>query len=304
MPRISTFGASQTALANLMQTQRDLFEAQSQLTTGKKATDLKGVGHQAETLSAARSALAQAKTYEEAGIRSSARLEAQDVALERLADSASTLRVAMTSADGDFIMDQVRDAFYSTYNALTTQHAGAYVFGGTRSDVNPLTINSLTDLVPLASVTDAFQNNSRQPEVQLDQNIKVKVGELADGVGQDVMASFKRIAEFEAGANGPFTQPMTPAQETFMRTELPLIVSALEGVNSKVGQSGANRARVETLTTSHQDRQTFLTKMLSDLEDVDMALAATRFQQAQVAIEVSAKTFSTLSQVSLLPFLR
>ena len=35
-----------------------------------------------------------------------------------------------------------------------------------------------------------------------------------------------------------------------------------------------------------------------------MAEAATRFQQAQTAVQVSAMTFSSLNQVSLLNFLR
>jgi flagellar hook-associated protein 3 FlgL len=72
----------------------------------------------------------------------------------------------------------------------------------------------------------------------------------------------------------------------------------------KIGENGAAQSTVETLTTSHADRQLFLKQMLSDLEDVDMAEAATRFQAAQTALDVSAKTFSSLSQVSLLQYLR
>ena len=44
--------------------------------------------------------------------------------------------------------------------------------------------------------------------------------------------------------------------------------------------------------------------MISDIEDADMAEAANRFQQAQTAVDVAAVTFSTLNDVSLLPYLR
>jgi flagellar hook-associated protein 3 FlgL len=304
MSRISTFGASQSALADLMRTQRSLFEAQVQLTTGKKASDLKGVGHEAETLSAARSALAKASAYEEASVRAAARLDTQNVALERLADSTSELRVALTAADGTFLMDQVQDAFYQATDALRTTHSGGFVFGGTRTDVDPITVTDMSDLIPMASAAEAFQNSSRRPQVQLDQNILVDVGLLADDVGGDVMAAFKRIADYDAGPSGPFSSPMDANQQAFIRTELPQVIAALDKLHATVGRNGSAQARVDTLKDTHQDRQVFLAKLLGELEDVDMAEAATRFQQAQTALEVSAKTFSTLSQVSLLPFLR
>ena len=68
MARISTFAASQTALMDLMKAQRSVFDTQKELITGKKATDLKGVGQEAETLSATRAALARSQAYEQAGV--------------------------------------------------------------------------------------------------------------------------------------------------------------------------------------------------------------------------------------------
>ena len=59
MTRISTYAANQSALMDLMKAQKQMFEAQQQLTTGKLVHDLKGVGYQAEMLSAARAAETQ-----------------------------------------------------------------------------------------------------------------------------------------------------------------------------------------------------------------------------------------------------
>jgi flagellar hook-associated protein 3 FlgL len=104
MTRISTFGASQSALLDLMRAQQSLFQAQQELSTGKKGADLKGVGYQAETIAASRGALSRSKAFEEAAVRSGIRLEAQNVALERLSGSVGDLRSAMTSKDGTFVM--------------------------------------------------------------------------------------------------------------------------------------------------------------------------------------------------------
>tara|TARA_R110002072_G_scaffold77597_5_gene180773 strand:+ start:240 stop:1154 length:915 start_codon:yes stop_codon:yes gene_type:complete len=304
MTRISTYGASQSALLDLMRAQQSLFQAQQELSTGKKGADLKGVGYQAETIAASRGALSRSKAFEEAAVRSGIRLDAQNVALERLSDSVGELRSAMTSKNGAFIMQEVTDAFYGAVNALNSQHLGAYMFGGTRDDAKPLTVSTLADLAALPAAADAFQNNDLEPTVQVDQNSTVTVGRLASDIATDIMASFKRIAEFEAGPNGPFTDPMTDAQQAFVVGELQNIVAAQDGIISVVGMNGVMQAQIESSQQSQKDRQDFLTGMISDIEDVDMAEAATRFQTAQNVLDVSAKTFASLTQVSLLNFLR
>ncbi|WP_300542057.1 flagellin [Maricaulis sp.] len=304
MTRISTYAANQSALMDLMRAQKQMFDAQQQLTTGKMATDLKGVGYQAESLSASRAAQERAKSYEEAAVRTEARLEAQNIALEQISEAVSDLRMAVTSKEGDYIMHQARQAFYEVTNSLNMKHAGSYLFGGTRSDAPPITISDLSDLIPMGTAAEAFENNDRKPVVQLDQNYTVEVGMLAEDVGGEVMAAFKRIADFNAGANGPFQSPLTAAQDAFLTGEIQNVITALDNVFVKVGQNGAKQAEVETLKNNHADRQDFLAQMIADIEDVDMAEAATRFQQAQTAVDVSAMTFSTLNQVSLLPFLR
>jgi len=304
MTRISTYAANQSALLDLMRSQRNMFDLQKQLVSGKKATDLKGVGHEAETLTATRAAIARSKTYQDAAVRASARLEAQDAALTALQEAAGNLRTAVTTKDGNYLMHEVRTAFNEVINALNTTHVGAYVFGGTRADVKPINIASLDDLLALGSADEAFENNDRRPSMQLDLNISVDVGLLASEVGSELLASFKALVDYENSANGPFTQPMSEPQETFVIAELQNIIAATDNIVTKQGEMGAFAAQSETLQTSHLDRQGFLERFLSDMEDADMAEAAARFEMAQTALQVSASTYSQLSSVSLLQYLR
>lgn len=304
MSRISTFAANQAALADLMRAQRNVFDMQQQLVSGKKATDLKGVGHQAETLTATRAAIARSEAYQQASIRASARLEAQDTALNALNDAASNLRLAATAKDGNYLMHEVKVAFNEVVNALNTNHVGSYVFGGTRSDVPPINVSDLDDLIPLGAIGDIFENNDRRPSMQLDDNINVEVGLTASEVATDLMTSFKAIADFNAGPNGPFVQPMTEVQETFIIAEVGNILTAMDNIITAQGTAGASAAQVENLQTSHSDRQAFMEQFLSDIEDADMAETAAKFQLSQTALDVSARTFASLSEVSLLPFLR
>jgi len=304
MTRIATAAAAQTALMDLMKAQRSVFESQQQLTTGKLHPDLKGAGHRAESISAAYGARDRAESYKFSAERVGSRMEVTALALENLTEAATDLRVAMTTIDGTYIMNQAIEAFEKARNALSTQYAGGYVFGGTRTDTNPISATSLADLVAAPTANDVFVNSSRRPVAKLDDQITLEVGQLADEVGADIMAAFKRLAEFDAGPNGPLDGPLTEAQQTYLQGEIGNVLNAFDRISDLVGENGAQQSRVESMVKSQEQKADYLTSLIGGLEDADMAAAATRFQQAQTAVDVSARTFSVLSQVSLLPFLR
>jgi flagellar hook-associated protein 3 FlgL len=304
MTRISTAAAAQTALVDLMRAQRSVFDAQQQLTTGKIAPDLKGSSYRAESLAAAYGARDRAEGFRQSAERVGHKMETTAIALDKLAEAATDLRVAMTTVDGSYIMNQAREAFEKARNALSTQHAGAYIFGGTRTDANPITATSLDDLVAAADVSDIFVNSNRRPVAKLDDQITQETGLLADEVGTDLMAAFKRLAEFDAGANGPFDGPVDDTQRAYLQGEIANVLTAFDRISDKIGENGALQSRAESMVTSQQQKADYLNSLIGDLEDADMATAATRFQQAQTAVDVAARTFSVLSQVSLLPFLR
>ena len=119
----------------------------------------------------------------------------------------------------------------------------------------------------------------------------------------ELMASIERIADFNAGPNGPFNGQITDAQQAFLETELGNIISAFDKINVAMAENGARQKQVEGAITGHEKRSDYLEIMVAGIEDADMAEAATRFQQAQTAVQVSAQTFSRLSQISLLNYL-
>jgi flagellar hook-associated protein 3 FlgL len=302
--RISTQAASQSALMDLMRAQREAFDAREQLSTGRKAPDLKGYGNSAEAIISARSAQVRVDNYVSANTRLGNRLEVQDLAYRELSDSVSELRETLTTSDGTFLMNKVQESFDRAVIALNTRFNGSHVFAGVRTDAQPMTVSTIGQLQALADPMDAFNNASRRQSTQIDDNLAVDVNATASEVAGDLMGVFRRLADFNDGPDGPFNGPMTAAQQAFIQTEIANVIAAFERVNEAMGENGARQARVEASIRGHEARADYLTRMLADLEDADMAQAATRLTQAQTAVEVSAATFSILNQASLLPFLR
>lgn len=302
--RISTQAVTQSALMDLMRAQRESFEAHEQLATGQKAPDLKGYGQQAETIVSARGAMERSEGFVTASQRLQSRLTVQDLAMGEMSEAVSGLRTALTTSDGSFLMTQVREAFDRVASALNTRFNGSYVFSGTRTDAPAFTGDTLADLQAAPSIASLFGNSDRKQTALIDEEVSVDIAPLAGDFAQDLMGIFERIADFDAGPDGPFDGPITPAQQAFLQTEIANVIGAFDQINDAMASNGATQERLDKSVQSQTQRRDLLQTLIGDLEGVDMAEAATRFQQAQNVASVSARTFATLSQVSLLPFLR
>jgi len=302
--RISTQAASQSALMDLMRAQRELYESGQQVSTGLKAPDLKGYGNQAETILFARGALARSDNFVDASKRLASRLEVQDLALNEMSDAVQELRLALTTNDGTFLMADIEAAFGRFSSALNTQFNGSYIFGGTRTDAEPFTARSIADVQGAANIADLFQNSETAQTGRVEENTTVTTGFLASDLATEAMEIFERIADFNAGPNGPFDGTITADQQAYLSGELANVINVFEDISVALGTNGSMQSRLETAQLANAQRSDYLTEMIAGLEEADMAEAATRLAQAQSAVQVSAFIFSDLSQVSLLPFLR
>ena len=122
-------------------------------------------------------------------------------------------------------------------------------------------------------------------------------------MASEIFASFKRIADFDAGASGPLDGKLSAAQRSFLETEVGNIASAVQQIQNAQVKNGLAAKRLEVADSQHESTQIFLEGLISDIEDVDMAEAITRLNQDQVALQASFEALRTLGQLSLLNFL-
>jgi flagellar hook-associated protein 3 FlgL len=209
--RISTQAASQSALMDLMRAQREAFDARDQLSSGKKAPDLKGLPTTAETLMTARGAQVRTETFINANQRLASRLEVQDLAYREMSDAASDLREALTTADGTALMNQVQEAFDRTLAAMNTKFADSFVFSGMRTDVSPINAATLADLqAAVPDVMAVFENAPLRQTARIDEETTIDMNRTASEVVGDLMASFERIADFQRRPERPVRRPDHP----------------------------------------------------------------------------------------------
>lgn len=307
MTRVSSFGHNQSLINNLLANQAKLVKAEQQISDGKKATAYSGLGRDISSLLSAKTVKAQTDNNLETTNSVLDKLAFNELYLTNMHDQTESLRSALLdgfSAEEFSAFDEVLEQTFNTVvNSLNAQLGGVYLFGGTRSDAEPITVDTIANLVALPTVADAFQNSNIKPKARVDAGVTVEFGMLAEDVGTEVMASLKRIAEYHAGAFGPLDGPITPAQRTFLEGELTNLEATLRDITGSQVENGIRTNKMEELRDRHEVANVVLAQFISNIEDVDITEAVTRMQQNQLALQASLSVLGQLSQLTLLDYI-
>ncbi len=308
MTRVATFHQSQNLMSQLMRAQGRTAIDQRQISTGKVANSFKDIPRDAGVLLSAKAVEMKTAAYIRLGEGLGSRLAIQNVQLESIASAGQDLRMAVLDAvaseKGIGLMGKLEGVFVNALNILNTQVDGRYYYGGTRTDVAPVNATGLPDLVAAAAASDLFENNSTKPSLLLDDNLPVDYGLLASDVATDLFDAIKRIADYDAGVNGPFGTQLTETQRQYLESEVANLAQVAEGLTADVANNGLNMQIVERALDRHAATEVHIKSFISDIEDVNLAEAITRLNSDQTAVEAATRVLGTLGQLSLMDFLR
>lgn len=306
MDRVTTFSAYNSIVANLMRAELRQHDAQVQVSSGKIADDLKGFAGNAEALTAAKTLKLRVEGFVGGAKALSAKLSAQDLALNQVADAGRGAREAIANAvatgRADGLMAALNSYFGQASAALNTQYNGQYLFSGGRVDTRPVAVGGMDALTPTPA-GGFFQNDQLAGTARLDEATTVQYGMLADAIGQDLFDAFQDVQAFNEGGTGNMSGLLTQTQSDFLTSMLATFDAANQGMTDKVAANGLMQNRVTQAQGTQEDRALVLEVMIGGLTDVDVAEAASRLSQAQVALQASAHIFASLQDTSLLAYL-
>ncbi|QUD90030.1 flagellin [Phenylobacterium montanum] len=306
MDRVSTATLYSSLVGNLMTAQSNQVSAANQVASGKVATDLQGFGSQAQTLTAMQTVQAQTQSFLDQGNAISAKLTSQDTAFTQISnsmnDASSAISSALATGSGSNIMQSLETAFQGVVAGLNTTFNGQYIFSGGQVNSPATSATSLASLTSAPSVGSLFNNDQYVASNQISQNSTIQTGFLASNVGTAAYNAFQSIESY-VQTNGPFTSPLTTAQTSFLQSTLSTFQSAAQGVTTVQAQNGLLQTEVTNTQTDLTDQSTTMQSLIGNITDADMAKASTNLQQAQLALQASAKVIASLQSDSLVTLL-
>lgn len=310
MNRVSTSGNYANVLANLTRAQQSQMYFGNQVATQRKGSDLKAFATTADTLTAMNTVQSRLKTYQEQNRVISDRLSSQDVALNQITDAAGSIREALANAlatgSAETMMTDIKAQMAMAVEGMNARYNGKYLFAGGQVDTKPVSIASiddLTDPAPPAAPVDVagfFHNDNYKIQNKLDDSTTVTTGVLASDIGTAMMDALHALQNSPVG---PFEGKLTPAQETWIQSQLAGWDSIRSDLTTMTAANGLVQKRLDNSKSYVDSQDTTLAGMIGDIVDADMGQAATQLQMAQVAVQAAAHVFQTLQGSSLLSIL-
>jgi flagellar hook-associated protein 3 FlgL len=247
---------------------------------------------------------ARLQTYQDQNGVVADRLASQDVALNQVTDAAGSVRDAIANAlatgSAETMMEQVKAALQGATEGMNARYNGKYLFAGGQVDTKPVTVTQISDLNAPATVSSFFQNDNYKLQNKLDDSTTITSGQLASDIGTPLLTAFQDLQNSPAG---PFTGPLTQAQQTWLQGQLATWDSVRSDLTTRTASNGLIQQRVDTSKQNVVAQDTTLTGMLGDITDADMGMALTQLQLAQMSVQAAAHVFQALQGASLLSIL-
>lgn len=307
LDRVGTLSVSQGMITEYGRIQSRSVKLQMQISSGKVGDTLADVKDKASVLVAAKQRAAGVDSFLAATKEVRTRLDVQNLHLEQLTDITTRLRTsvgnAIAAGRAGPLMEEVRSLYAEAVGVLNYRMNGNYIYGGTRTDVSPVSATDLSALAAAPNVASVFRNTDQVMSVSIDQSESITVGIAASDVATDLLQMFKDIANFDIGANGPLNATLTPTQVTFLTNANVQIPAIQGGVAEVAALNGTRYEQLDRAADRHEAMSAYFAKFIGDIEDTDLAEAVARLNRDQVAAEASGRMIAQLSETNLLKYL-
>lgn len=304
--RVSTVGNYEAILANLRNAQLRHLEANERVSTQKNGDDLKGFARSDELLTATRSLQTRIGNFQEQNGLIADKLTTQDTQLKQVAEAAKSVHDAIGQAlaigNASTLFKDLQTQLDRAVVALNTRYNGNFIFAGGQVRTQPVTATTLAGLVgpPVASF---FENDQFKTQAQLDDSTSVTTGLLASDIATPLLAAFQVFATFDASPLGPFNGTLTPAQRTFLESQLVPWDDVHAGVVRIAAQNGNVQKRVDEVKANLESQSTTVTLFISGIVDADIAKASVDLTLAENSFQAVAAVVQSLKNSTLLNLL-
>ena len=305
--QISTNYLFDRASAQMSQLQNDLAKSQAQISTQKQVLNPSDAPDQAASITRLKSVIGRNESYSKALDTIQARLDTESTTLSSASDvlirikelaiqanngtQGNTSRAAIATE-----MKGLRDQLLSLANSTDT--TGNYLFSGSMVK------------------TPAFAaNDTGAVSYQGDQtHMNVAVGDQRTiAINRPGSTAFVRVVRTEGGVSSgtgffqsidDLIKGVTNGNSSIMQRGLTEMDALHQGVVLAQAQSGTDMKVLEQQRAVLDDTKLTLKTALSNVEDLDMAVAITQMQKQMLSLEAAQASFAKVSQLSLFNYIK
>lgn len=318
MSRISNLAQHNFNLFATLNTQKRLFDAQTEISTGQKSQDFAGIDRQAGRLINFKSELERVRQFQDNIETTERRLELMGFSLQRVEEVAREFRTTLLNARNGETADTIglkelsQGLLDQIVDLLNVRDETRFLFAGGDIQTKPVQLNNGTYTpptvppFPAAADTSWYEGDNVVQQARVDESFQVSYG-----ITTDANAIEKVIRAFDAVSEITFTSPPSAAEIQAVNDAITLLTEAVDintagekTIAGLFGQVELNRKLLYDVNEKHEYFTVFAETNIANIEQVNMAEAVATLNFEQVTLEASFATLARVQQLSLSDFLR
>lgn len=307
--RIGSYAQQTLIVSHTLRTQSYLYERQEQLATGKVGTSYTAVGANAQRLITIENQLARAEQYQKNIDVGQKRISLMNDAVEGISEAATTMHGMLAQRSGDSqsyyqvdlaLPQQAANLRDLVVDMLNTRDDSRYLFAGGNTDTRPVQLDNGTYTaptpppMPAAADTSWYEGDGVVQSIKVDTSTTVSYGITADNAGFE-----KVIRALDTIANLSFSDPVTAAELTVLDDTRALLTTALDEIKVVENDLALDYKRLDDMAERQTSFINFANNQIGDIENINEAEVITEMNAAQVQLEASYVTLSTIQRLSL-----
>lgn len=299
--RASTFAVFTNTINNINNVQGRLFNAQDQLSSGLKTSNFSGLNSEVEQFVFLEERMSRLVRYQENNAVNIARLETTKVALDRVVDVVDEMEDLMVLRRNGAIEDdiafsqQMSSKIRALASELNTTFEGKFLFGGTRSNVNPvITEPEVPGSVTFGVPDDGYYQGSKTDVVlRADENVELTARVRADNIGfqNAFAAAFQSLEGHRLD------------DEDMIRDSVDLVQVGLEQIIAVRATLDSDILELNDISQRQNSLQLYYQGVTELVSKTDVLAVSTQLALDETVLQASFQAFAGINSLRLVDFL-
>jgi flagellar hook-associated protein 3 FlgL len=301
--RITNSMISRSVLSDLNEVSQRLAKTQQRMSSGKQITRASDDPYGTSKALSLRADVEGTQQYQRNVAEAEAWQSITDSALSKITDAVHRAQELAVQGASDAAGQAARNAAAAEVDQLiasvkqeaNASYGGRFVFAGTASNVQPYNVNG----------ADAYAGDTATVAREIGPGVSVQVNVLGiDVLGQGQPAADGKLLNVLRDISQHLKSGTATDMNTLRTTDIKGLDTNLDVISQARATVGATTNRLESADSRLQEVEGSLTKLLSDVEDADMAKTYVDFSMQQSTYQSALKAGGNIVQQSLLDFLR
>ncbi len=298
--RVATYPFTNTLIAENMRLQVKYADINTQISSGLKSQDYKGIARDSQYLLAVESSADKLEAYNANANITLSQINTMYTTMARLQDIANSILHDITaSLGGDLVpsavlTNQATIGMNEAASLLNLTIAGRHVFAGSDIDTPPVDLTDpgwIAQTPPSVANTSYYQGNAVVNAVQVSESLTISYGVKADNPAfEQLLRAFNLIAN-------------NPGNTAALVEASGLVQQSVDDIANVQGVLSSQSRSIEDQIDKNTQDRTYIKDLASTIKEVDIPSASVYLTEIQTQLEAAYTASVRILNMSLTKYL-